>query len=313
MSKLYTTLIIFCVVFLSCQHKSENQDFPHIIPSLSYDTIIEFETRNIQKINATIYGINITDSINLNDFDYNKIDSFVDEYLFASRNGGRLQSDSLLVFLDTSSEIFHSSVIHPFYDGFITFVPPPFPAYPIIDSIYIKEYDNFEPVYDTVLSEEIKLSYEKLIEDYQKTVNKNKRIHQLSYPVYIFNASNKERIVQKPIIYDLFLFVEAQDINGEWKSIEYWHRENFLCGTGHMDYLLQPKSYIVSSVRKYHGDFKTNLRVKLKSFDNVFYSNVFQGNIYYSQFDKTEVIDDLKARFKSLNSEDLEFIINTCF
>ena len=42
--------------------------------------------------------------------------------------------------------------------------------------------------------------------------------------------------------------------------------------------------YISTSIYKYYGDFKTELRLKFKFGENIIYSNTFIGNIQYSQF-----------------------------
>jgi len=54
---------------------------------------------------------------------------------------------------------------------------------------------------------------------------------------------------------------------------------------------------MIYPIIKYHGKFKTKLRVKLYNKGNVYYSNEFNGSINYSQLDSTS----LRRKFNLLN------------
>ena len=142
---------------------------------------------------------------------------------------------------------------------------------------------------------------------------KREGVHFKSFPLFIYNSSNKRVLVQKPIDFDLFYILEAKDKIGKWKPIEYWNQQTFLCGTGHQDYLLNSKHFIVSSVKRYHGDYKTKLRVKFTSYNKVFYSNEYSDYINYSQFDSTDVIQDIKKRFSNRKPKEINNRINRSF
>jgi len=104
----------------------------------------------------------------------------------------------------------------------------------------------------------------------------------------------------KPIVNgDLFLQVQAKNKSGKWKSIEYNYVPGFICGTGHRDYTLSPKRFIVSTIRKYSGNYKTKMRVKFMSSQKGYYSNEFEGEINYSQFDFPEQVNLMNKKYSA--------------
>lgn len=101
-----------------------------------------------------------------------------------------------------------------------------------------------------------------------------------SYPVYIINNSNLWHISNMDPEFPILM--QAMDRNGEWRHIEY--RINFkICGG--LFHFLEPKSYFVTSARKYEGNFKTKFRLKFKQKGKFVYSNEFSGSINESQFE----------------------------
>jgi hypothetical protein len=83
----------------------------------------------------------------------------------------------------------------------------------------------------------------------------------------------------------LIMIQEAQDEKGAWLPIEYWVYSG--CGNSYFDPLkLDPGKYVLVPVKKYSGNFKTNIRLKFKKGDDLFYSEPFEGSIDKSQFEK---------------------------
>lgn len=293
MKRLFYLLLVSLTMF-SCKQTGEKIKLPIIISSLEFDTIIQHQTRSINKIETLVYGVSITDSLQLENWFLIDIENYIDFDVYVDSEI-RKQNDSLIVIVDASLDRFHSNEF-----SLISRIKNfPFP-YKKTDSTFNEE-DNF---YD--------YKYE-IDPELMEKIEDCKRTHFYGYPVFIYNSSTQKTIVQKPLDYDLYLFVEAQDKNGDWKPIEYYYRSTYMCGTGHMDYLLKPESFLVSSIKKYHGDYKTNLRVKLKNFDKVYYSNIFKGTINYSQFDKSEVLKDIGNRFKDVDKDYYDFILNSTF
>lgn len=78
---------------------------------------------------------------------------------------------------------------------------------------------------------------------------------------------------------------EAKNESGKWDPIEYWVHSG--CGNSYFDPMrLTPNSYAMIPIRKYEGDFKTEMRLKIKNGKQVFYSSTFEGSINKSQFRK---------------------------
>lgn len=131
--------------------------------------------------------------------------------------------------------------------------------------------------------DEINLPTLKILVDTTQMIN-NERIYfgQLkgdSYAVYIINNSNLWYIANMDPEFPILM--QAIDRNGEWRHIEY--RINSKIDPG-LYYFLEPKSYYVTSARKYEGNFKTKLRLKLKQQGGFVYSNEFSGSINENQF-----------------------------
>ena len=97
-----------------------------------------------------------------------------------------------------------------------------------------------------------------------------------SYPVFIYNNSNKKQIIGLGSL--LYMNLEAKNDKGQWKPIE--QQDYHSCGTGVYNYILKPKNICISSVYKYSGNFKTKLR--LRHLGN--YSNEFEGYVNLDEF-----------------------------
>lgn len=104
------------------------------------------------------------------------------------------------------------------------------------------------------------------------------------FPVYLINASSKPRELAAEEG-TFILIQEAKDPNGIWRPIEYWHiRDPFIKAR----YLktLEPNTMLEIGMPRYHGEFKTMLRVRvlLNQHGRCIYSNQYEGHINKSQF-----------------------------
>lgn len=216
-----------------------------------------------------VYGVNVKDTLDLSfKYKYNEEDYNEEMMFYRVKN-----RDSILVFVDTIRSDFHTDEMN-YFD---VFPPPPPPKE--LDSTYLYKVN-----YDTIAIKE--------------RIVKRRREHYNTLPVFIFNNSNSDRVISKPIVNgDLFIQVQAKDRNDKWNSIEYNYVPGFICGTGHQDYQIKSKHYIVSTIKKYSGDYKTKLRVKFMSFEKVYYSNEFYGSINYSQFHFPEQVSRMYKRY----------------
>lgn len=87
----------------------------------------------------------------------------------------------------------------------------------------------------------------------------------------------------------LYLKIQAQNKNGEWKDIEYL--PSSWCGNSYHTLFLAPNEQWKFAAPVYHGEFKTKLRAQLlylkdkkQKTDNVIYSNEIEGTFNPGQF-----------------------------
>lgn len=110
-----------------------------------------------------------------------------------------------------------------------------------------------------------------------------------SFPVFIKNPTRDTLLIETQD-QAVFMIQEAKDEDGKWKPIEYWLHA--FCGNSYADYKLPPMHIAVVKVVKYTGNFKTEMRLKLKNGTETIYSNIFEGSINKSQFDFPENISN---------------------
>lgn len=121
-----------------------------------------------------------------------------------------------------------------------------------------------------------------------------------AYPVFVYNNSNNSNYFKNYGNYSnpnskVFPMIqEAKDKNGIWKPIEF-SEDIILSPEGNLYYELLPKNFLVTSIIKYKGDYKTKIRVKIVIGKEIFYSNEINGTINYSQFDTAPVDEFLKV------------------
>jgi len=123
------------------------------------------------------------------------------------------------------------------------------------------------------------------IGEYNQWKERNKR-YVAAYPVYIWNSTRQ--ITSIPVNGTMTEMIqEARDEKGVWKPIEYRIGDpgGIMIDADPWQYILQPDYYVITSVYKYTGDFKTDLRIKFKRGDKIFYSQSFSGRINKKQFE----------------------------
>jgi len=100
----------------------------------------------------------------------------------------------------------------------------------------------------------------------------------MAYPVVLSNNTDKKiRLGYGPHIE---LILEAKDKKGQWNPIE--RDYTYFCGTGLPVVVLPAGESVITSVKMYQGDFKTDLRLRTGNS----LSETFQGSIYLTQFRK---------------------------
>jgi hypothetical protein len=76
-----------------------------------------------------------------------------------------------------------------------------------------------------------------------------------------------------------FIHLEAKNQNGEWVKVDKPLSECHLCVSSQPTIILRPKEMIVSKVRRFTGNFKTDFRLAFGYENNIAYSNVFRDCI----------------------------------
>lgn len=243
----------------------------------------------MQNSKSIIFKLNVPmDSVvDLNSFKYNFL--FDDQNFFFISEFPNLKTDSLLIFVDSQNEKFHSEFHHDIFH-----LPPP-PPKEIQDEFDVNEDNEFYFESDTIYKDSIKTHYK-------------------MYPIYIKNYSSKNTEIEKPIAGgDFFMILEAKNSENQWKPVEYFEQFGFLCGTGHQNYLIKPDNFFVGGIIKYEGEFLTDMRVKFRSFDKVFYSNTFKGKINHSQFESDSIIKNIKDKFNYKGEKSLKLKLKNMF
>lgn len=108
------------------------------------------------------------------------------------------------------------------------------------------------------------------------------------YPLLLYNNDSRMGYIN-----EIKFIQEAKDADGKWKPIEFFEDLPRCVGHDHF-YKFETKKYLGHLIMKYHGNFKTKLRVKMKIRNHYYYSNEFTGFINHSQFN----LDYLRDYFK---------------
>lgn len=285
--KFHTLLFAVGLLFCSCTTRENLR-----LPVLKTEPYIELTQINVDSMIVSmplVLAYNVKDTIDLSEkFIENEDDRFRNyEYPEAIHT-----TDSIQVLVDAKRQDFHVTI----YNYLV-----PFPNLEIeaVDSIYRDQLGYYTYILDSVGRAKRALDYRKW---YDEIYGK----HFEAYPVYIYNYSKSVQKIDNPLSRELSFILEAKNGKGEWKPIEYIHRDSFVCGfSGQTDYLLKPGHFMVSYVKKYRGGFNTKMRVKFKSYNQLFYSNEFPGSINEGQFNGEPLLANLKQRYQGEGNKDL--------
>lgn len=287
----FISFLFFNITF--GQTDESNIDFPKLILTEA-DTIAHTFSGFMHPSTATVYGIGVLDSLVLTEGTF----SFDEESICTSK---KEETNRLKLFVDASNPDFHSH----FLSEREKLPPPPPIGLDILDSIYVDSIGR----YDYVMNE----TGDSLVNDYTNIIEKKQKFHYKSYPFFLFNSSEEDITVSNPISGDIYVILEALDKEGMWKPVEYWEQHRFLCGTGHMDYNLSSKTFLVGAFKRFQGGFYTKLRMKLNTSGAVLYSNVFEDSIDYRQFDNTEIVEKVRLMFSGRDEEYIQRKIHASF
>lgn len=143
----------------------------------------------------------------------------------------------------------------------------------------------------------------KIINNYCDKLFKPQRDYVKCYPLLIFNDENSHSYIK-----EIRFIQEAKNKNGEWNPIEYYYTLPSCIGNNHF-LALDKKKYFSLPIMKYHGSFKTKLRVKVEINNKYYYSNEFDGFINLSQFDIKFAKNYLSFRVdRTIDKRELDYV-----
>jgi|JI7StandDraft_1071085.scaffolds.fasta_scaffold02741_8 hypothetical protein len=103
------------------------------------------------------------------------------------------------------------------------------------------------------------------------------------YPVYFVNSTESSKIFFGK---DSYAFGIQEALNFEmyedWKPVEEIGAD--FCDHGHWGLIVHPQEFVLVLMRKYHGEYETQLQVKFEVGENIITSGPFIGRINKSQF-----------------------------
>jgi len=285
--------ITLSILLISCNSKEKKISFPLITDSIPRTTTILNSNKMLEGGYALIGVAELGTPFEIKNLG-KKDDAYINKYLLyldSNENNQNLDYEELI-------EIPESNFEH---------VSPP-PPLPIFKRIFVKpEHNKLKICIDTnqilnmpnyksnlEINENIKKGSNGIIEysnsiknSYEKYYVPSKNLKQ-SYPLIVLNQSDSIIPIETKEGW-LYMIQEAIDENGVWKPIEYYDPFAF-CGNSFWKKNLLPNYYVVSKVYKYTGDFKTKLRVKFTTNQNIYYSNEFYGSVNIEQFSLPKII-----------------------
>ncbi len=256
------------ILLISCNPENRNSlssRFPNYLDTTSIKGI-DFE---IQEMALTYNHLQLIDT-----FDFSNQTINLNKQLKSGEHkktallGYLLPEDSLeiLILVDTTRLI-------PTRNNFLGYILPPPPEY---------LNDDLDSL---------------LIDDIPLILNRNDRYIN-NYPIFIINKSNSMVSLLYESISGFVMIQEAQDSIGNWNPIQYWHWN--WCGNTYALVDLKPNYYALTRTPKFSGKKNTKMRLKLKVYEQFFYSNEFYGSIDYSQFNFPDRLDFYDEHAKNL-------------
>jgi len=115
---------------------------------------------------------------------------------------------------------------------------------------------------------------------------KDTTITVIAQPVYIANLSSDIRYL-KGISGHIYITQQAKDRNNKWRDIETPIRGN--CDMVKYICELHPNDFVLTTVLRFNGNYKTQLRIKLEANKQTYYSEPFAGFIDYLQIENPKI------------------------
>lgn len=272
------TIYILTILIFTLTQCTERASFttkgdfscPYIVDSLG-TTDKKYRTSQMQvPSNDIIYVGTLADTINLNEYDrFNTQD-----YLGLLDNGDSLTSSNELKIYISDKQLLTIDL-----EDFS--IPPP-PA-------FLENSEDFK--LDSIATA-------KTFNEWKKRPRNNIQ----SIPVFIYNPGN-DTVYLDQQDGRVIMIQEAKDVNGEWKPIEYWRYSS--CGNSYGSEGLYPNTLAIVKIIKYDGDFETEIRLKLKNGNSIFYTDSYKGKINRNQF---ELPSDIKENYLVRRFDDKEYL-----
>jgi hypothetical protein len=155
-------------------------------------------------------------------------------------------------------------------------------------NIYYNNPDSI-PEYRWIFMDSIRTDGLEVFADYSSTVLQikwvmisfpEKHIPETYFPVYVVNQTPTSKILLGTGS-NVYAIQEAFD-GKTWRPIEAVQGD--WCGMGRWGLKINSDEFVTFLMRKYTGDFKTKMRVRVKVGDMIYVSNPFIGSINRSQF-----------------------------
>ena len=258
-----------------------NVNFPRLILTES-DMVVGAFSETIQASSAMVYAVGINDSLVLTEGQF----KFAAETSSTPKNN---RANQLQLFVEVSNSNFHSHFLSK-----IDATPPPPPfILDVLDSEYLDSLGHYDYLFNK--------TGDSLLNDFAQRNAKRQKVHRWSYPFFIYNSWENDMIIERPTEGDVYIILEAMDKIGNWRPIEFWEQRQFVCGTEHRNYHLQAEIFLIGAFKRYRGNYRTKMRLKLNNYGEVMYSNVFEDTSNYNQFDTTEVLKGVRNMYSDRN------------
>lgn len=109
----------------------------------------------------------------------------------------------------------------------------------------------------------------------------------------LVNPSRKKILPLKDLT--LFMIQEAKDSLGNWQAVETFNPSD--CGNSYSTVLELKKNHSIAiPIPIFDGDYQTELRLKLRIYDEVIYSEPYKGKIRYSQLNYLKSVRTLDEK-----------------
>lgn len=260
----YVTILLGAIALLlnSCQCKNDDNDLKLPIhlsePLKSHAYYSPDEMMYVYSYVSNVYPLG-KDSIQLSgDYGYDSLKKFL---LDKSVNYDSVPftTKGLKIVVDTKNEL--NMLREPFGHIFET---------PVVEDYDFRTAN--EKLRDSI-EYEIKVKF-----------SEHSKIYYRAYPIYIINTSYSVHNINLKGN-EMYLVVEALNESREWKAITMTTAGNCI-----PDNILSihPQHYALGKTLKFHGSFKTQLRIKMAVGSEIIYSDPFKGFINKNQFKEPE-------------------------